>query len=181
MKNVPTKNSTIVSTNIKEQSSSNSSKPEQAISSKTNQGIDSSSVERNNHSVVTLTPQLDNQGKETTQGFNYSLTDHRAKVASLKAVINPADVYCKELLVPLQSDIQLPIRIYRPKNKIGPLPTFFYVPGTGFVTWETAFTHVICSHIAEKGDCQVIAITHRVAPENKFSAGYKLVLKIAKL
>lgn len=124
--------------------------------------------------------QSNNQGKETTQGFNHSLTDHRAKVASLKAAASPADVFCKELLIPLQSDTQLPIRVYRPKNVTEPLPTFFYVPGTGFVAWETAFTNVICSHIAEKAHCQVIAIYHRLAPENRFSVGYKDAYRILR-
>ena len=122
---------------------------------------------------------LNDQGKDAPNVFKHSITEHRAKVASLKAVGSPAEVYCKELLIPLQSDAQLPIRIYRPKTDI-PLPTFFYVPGTAFVAWETAFTHIICSHIAEKANCQVIAIYHRLAPENMFPAGYKDAYRILK-
>lgn len=123
----------------------------------------------------------DGQGKDT-KNDKQSLIKHRADVAGLKAQLSAAaDISCKELLIPLNRETQLPIRIYRPKSDTrGPLPTFFYVPGTGFVAWETSFTDVICSHIAEKAHCQVIAIYHRLAPENKFPAGYKDAYRIMK-
>lgn len=122
----------------------------------------------------------DSQKKETAKGFKYSIIEHRAKVASLKAFINPADIYCKEVLIPLQNKTQIPVKIYRPSADNNPLPTFFYVPGTAFIAWETAFTHVICSHIAEKANCQVIAIYHRLAPENRFPTGYKDAYRILR-
>ena len=71
----------------------------------------------------------------------------------------------------MRKDVCIPIRIYRPKNISAPYPTLFYVPGTAFVAREIAFTGVICTHIAEQSNCQVIVINHRLAPEDQFPKG----------
>lgn len=114
--------------------------------------------------------------KEKKKGiFDPSIAEHRERVAHAKPMLEPAaDVDFFDILVPIREDVRIPTRIYTPKldNATGSLPTVFYIPGTAFVATETAFTRVICSHLAKMAKCRVVVVNHRLAPENQSPIGF---------
>lgn len=104
--------------------------------------------------------------------FDNSIIEHRARVAAAIPMANAADVPFMDVIVPIQDAIKIPVRIYQPAfPKKGPYPTLFYIPGTAFVAHESKFTRVVCSHICQRAQCQVIVINHRLAPESQFPGG----------
>ncbi len=104
--------------------------------------------------------------------FDPSIIEHRERLTAAKPLLNSANVPFIDMLIPLDNNVKIPIRMYIPRNQNGALPTLFYIPGTAFIASEIKFTRVICSHIAERAHCQVIVINHRLAPENQFPQGY---------
>lgn len=105
--------------------------------------------------------------------FARSILEHRALVYRAEPMHKPANVPYVDIEVPISNHVQLPARVYRPHgySKKEPLPTLFYVPGTAFIAVETKFTHLVCSHICEQAQCQIIVINHRLAPEEQFPVG----------
>jgi acetyl esterase/lipase len=51
-------------------------------------------------------------------------------------------------------------------------PTILFIPGTAFVGREMAYTDVICAKLAKYSKCQVLLLSHRLAPEYKFPTQY---------
>jgi acetyl esterase len=65
----------------------------------------------------------------------------------------------------------LPIRIYRPEGLgDGPAPTLVFYHGGGFVIGGLATHDRDCRALANRGQCQVIAVDYRLAPEHPFPA-----------
>jgi acetyl esterase len=113
--------------------------------------------------------------------FTRSITEHRIKVNTAKPLSEPARVPHKDIQATLRTGTSIPIRLYRSQKMYASYPTIFYVPGTAFVAKEIAFTDVICSNIAEKSNCQVIVINHRLAPEDQFPHGLDDAYYLLKL
>jgi acetyl esterase len=86
---------------------------------------------------------------------------------------HPADVHSFGFMVKLlDGETELPVVVYRPKiSRPALYPTIFHVPGSAFHTLNPYFAHVTCSQLAEKSNCQVIVINHRLAPEFPFPTG----------
>lgn len=107
--------------------------------------------------------------------FVPSIQEHRERVAKVQSSLTPAKVHYIDLVVPLSAEnVKIPVRIYLPKFHIsGTIPTLFYFPGTGFIANERSVTHMICSHLCEKTQCQLIEIRSRLAPENPFPIGFQ--------
>lgn len=103
------------------------------------------------------------------------IQEHRERVAKAQSTLTPAKVPYIDLIVPLSTEnVRIPVRIYLPKQKItGLIPTLFYFPGTGFIANERVFTQVVCSHLCQKAQCQIIEIRNRLAPENPFPIGFQ--------
>ena len=125
------------------------------------------------------------QDNKTTQPesrsiLNLSIVEHRDRLAAAKPMLNAADVPFFDMLLPVEDNVKIPVRIYIPKGKKGLFKTIFYIPGTAFIASEIKFTHVICSHLCEKSQCQVIIINHRLAPENQFPKGYQDAYNVFK-
>jgi acetyl esterase len=65
----------------------------------------------------------------------------------------------------------LPVRIYRPEGLgDGPAPTLVFYHGGGFVIGGLVSHDRDCRALANRGQCQVIAIDYRLAPEHPFPA-----------
>ncbi|MEV1118001.1 alpha/beta hydrolase [Actinosynnema sp. NPDC049800] len=64
----------------------------------------------------------------------------------------------------------LPIRIYRPVDAAGPLPTLVYFFGGGWALGSIETSDEICRALANAVPCQVITVGYRLAPEHKFPA-----------
>ena len=126
-----------------------------------------------NDKIAEITPIL-NEEKKTGHGiFNRAIPIHRTRVERAVPLHKPAEnVHVWEILVPIAPNINIPSQIYIPKNKIGQkCHTIFYIPGTAFVARESEFTHMLCSHLCEQTQQQIIVIHPRLAPENKFPIG----------
>ncbi len=64
----------------------------------------------------------------------------------------------------------LPIRVYRPVDAAGPLPTVVYFFGGGWALGSIDTSDEICRALANAVPCQVITVGYRLAPEHKFPA-----------
>lgn len=102
----------------------------------------------------------------TTEKSQFSLTQHRLLVEKLPSPAQVADVWFNDAKITIDKDVNLTIRIYRPKTKKTLYPTIFYIPGTGFIARSHTIPHALCSHLAQESKCQVIMINHRLAPEH---------------
>lgn len=69
----------------------------------------------------------------------------------------------------------LRLRLYRPESGDA-LPLSIFVHGGGFVMGDLYTHDGICREVALKGDCAVLAIDYRLAPEHPFPAGLDDVL-----
>jgi acetyl esterase len=66
---------------------------------------------------------------------------------------------------------QVPVRRYRPSSVgDGPAPTLVFYHGGGFVIGGLTSHDRDCRALANRGDCQVIAVDYRLAPEHPFPA-----------
>jgi acetyl esterase/lipase len=64
----------------------------------------------------------------------------------------------------------VPIRIYRPVDRGGPLPCLVWAHGGGYVLGNIARTDLAMQRIALAVDCAVVSIEYRLAPEHPFPA-----------
>lgn len=103
-----------------------------------------------------------------------SILKHRELMSVAKPGFEPAtNITCHDIVVHIGKKIGMPVRVYRSPDIKGPYPTLFYIPGTGFIANAPHVTDAICGHLAEKSNCQVVMLNHRLAPENKHPAGYQ--------
>ena len=66
----------------------------------------------------------------------------------------------------------IPIRVYEPDTD-GPRPIFVYYHGGGWV-FKTAGDHdQVCRAIANAGECTVVSVAYRVAPEHPFPTPFE--------
>lgn len=63
----------------------------------------------------------------------------------------------------------IPVRIYTPRGD-GPLPVMLWFHGGGFVLGSPDIADSICRHLANSGDCIVVSVDYRRAPEHPFPA-----------
>lgn len=77
----------------------------------------------------------------------------------------------EDLRVPsAETNQSIPIRIYTPVlNKS--LPALIYYHGGGWQRGDIATHDSICRHLARFGECIVVSVQWRLAPEHKFPAG----------
>ncbi|UCZ54904.1 alpha/beta hydrolase [Bacillus shivajii] len=77
----------------------------------------------------------------------------------------------EDLYIPVQGDVQIPVRIYRPQGE-GPFPITMYYHGGAFMEgYGSINTHDnIIRSLSARTNSVVIAVGYRLAPENIFPA-----------
>ena len=82
---------------------------------------------------------------------------HRDRVARIE-----------ELLIPGEEH-SIPVRIYKP-NTPSPCTILIYLHGGGWVVGGLNQSDPVCRRLARQGECVVISVDYRLAPENKYPA-----------
>lgn len=70
----------------------------------------------------------------------------------------------------------LRLRIYEPHRRQQPAPALLYIHGGGWVIGDLDTHDSPCSRLAELGECVVVSLEYRLAPEHKFPAAVDDVL-----
>jgi acetyl esterase len=82
-----------------------------------------------------------------------------------------ARVERRELELDLAGAGRLPARVYTPTAEgPGPLPLLVWLHGGGFVIGGLASHQGLCSQLAARAGCVVVAVDYRKAPEHRFPA-----------
>ena len=64
----------------------------------------------------------------------------------------------------------IPARFYRPDRSAAPAPLLVYFHGGGFMLGTLALYDTACRRLAVQGDCAVLSVDYRMAPEFEFPA-----------
>lgn len=67
-------------------------------------------------------------------------------------------------------DGPIPLRVYVPRETDEPFPVLVYYHGGGFCVGSFASHDGVCRALARGGDCIVVAVDYRLAPEHPFPA-----------
>lgn len=73
----------------------------------------------------------------------------------------------EDRLIPVEEDVEIPIRIYTPEGE-GPFPLFVYYHGGGWVIGDLETADASCRMIANRTGRIVVSVDYRLAPEYKF-------------
>jgi acetyl esterase/lipase len=84
---------------------------------------------------------------------------HTAEVASVEDLVVDAD------------DHPLPIRVFRPVDAAGPVPTLLWLHGGGWVLGSLDGCDRTCRRLTSAAGCVTVAVDYRLAPEHPFPAG----------
>jgi acetyl esterase len=66
----------------------------------------------------------------------------------------------------------IPVRVYRPHSAHAVLPALVFFHGGGWVVGDLDTHDHLCRHLAFAGDCVVLSIDYRLAPEHPFPAPF---------
>jgi acetyl esterase/lipase len=69
-----------------------------------------------------------------------------------------------------ESDVEVPIRVYSPRQRAALRPAVLYIHGGGFVVGSVDTEHAAAATIANAG-VVVVSVDYRLAPEHPFPAG----------
>jgi len=64
----------------------------------------------------------------------------------------------------------VPVRVYTPAGGGAPRPCLVYIHGGGWVIGDLPMVDAICRVLANRGECVVVSVDYRMAPEHKFPA-----------
>jgi acetyl esterase len=101
-----------------------------------------------------------------------SVADARSSMDAMSTMMGPGEDVASvaDRSIDL-GDRSLPVRIYRPEGVgDGPAPTLVFYHGGGFVLGGLDSHDRDCRALANRGQCQVIAVDYRLAPEHPFPA-----------
>lgn len=68
------------------------------------------------------------------------------------------------------TNLNIPLRIYRPSSANKALPALLWIHGGGFIIGDNKMDDGICLRIAEEVGCVVVSVDYRLAPEHTFPA-----------
>jgi acetyl esterase len=95
-----------------------------------------------------------------------------AALASLPVRELPANVAVRDLSVPGPVGApEVPVRVYTPTDREGPLPALLYIHGGGFTLGDLDTFHADVARIAAQVGVVAVSVDYRLAPEHPFPAG----------
>jgi acetyl esterase len=95
-----------------------------------------------------------------------------AILASRPAGELPANVAVRDLPVPGAAGApDVPVRVYTPAGRAGPLPALLYIHGGGFILGDLDSFHAGVARIAAEVGAVAVSVDYRLAPEHPFPAG----------
>ncbi len=65
---------------------------------------------------------------------------------------------------------EIPVRSYRPRPAAQPLPVLVWFHGGGHTIGSLDGYDTVCRRLARQGDCVVVSVDYRLAPEHRFPA-----------
>ena len=80
-------------------------------------------------------------------------------------------VDCTDCDIALQGRT-LKARLYRPSDAVGSMPAALFLHGGGWVHGTLDTHEPMCAALARKGQCAVLSLAYRLAPENPFPAAF---------
>ncbi|GAA3880099.1 alpha/beta hydrolase [Streptomyces sedi] len=95
-----------------------------------------------------------------------------AELAVATATVDTRGVEVREVLVPGRApgDPKVPLRVYRPEGRRGPLPAVYGVHGGGFVLGSPDVDHEWNVRLARELPAVVAVVDYRLAPEHPYPA-----------
>ncbi len=79
----------------------------------------------------------------------------------------------EELRIPSRDGYSIPARLYAPHPQdAGPLPVLVFFHGGGFVVGNVGTHDTLARVLAVQGDCAVLSVDYRLAPEHRFPAAF---------
>jgi len=92
-----------------------------------------------------------------------------AMLEHLPVYDSPIPLTIRDVVVPGEPDV--PVRVYAPEGREGPLPGMLYIHGGGFVLGNVSMFDGDAKRIAAEVGAVVVSVEYRLAPENPFPAG----------
>lgn len=80
----------------------------------------------------------------------------------------PALARVENLSIPARDGTALRARLYAPRAGGPPLPVLLYFHGGGFTIGSVETHDVLCRTLSRQGDCAVVSVDYRLAPEHRF-------------
>lgn len=84
----------------------------------------------------------------------------------------PVDIAVADLLI-RSADTNIPVRLYRPRQRQGKLPVILYLHGGGWVLGDCDSHDQVTAGMAAATHCAVLSVDYRLAPESKFPAAFE--------
>ena len=87
--------------------------------------------------------------------------------ASILDLPEPPMARVEDLLIPMRDGQSIKARLFAPypKSHASPIPTLVYFHGGGFTIGSIQTHNVLCRELARIGQCAVISVDYRLAPE----------------
>jgi acetyl esterase len=73
----------------------------------------------------------------------------------------------EDIAVPVRDGHRCAARLYAP-HRDAPLPVLLYLHGGGFTVGSLSTHDVLCRQLSRQGDCAVLSLDYRLAPEHRF-------------
>ena len=67
-------------------------------------------------------------------------------------------------------DVQIPVRVYRPRDALGLLPCLMWIHGGGMIAGNIDMDDQMCERFADEAECMVVSVEYRLAPEHPHPA-----------
>jgi len=91
--------------------------------------------------------------------------------AQAGANVDTSGVVIEDRVVPASGGHTIPVRVYAPTERDGPLPGVLYIHGGGFALGSVDTEHAGAVLMARSVGAVVVSVDYRLAPEHPFPAG----------